>query len=152
VAKTSIRLLSAFRQGSQFPVAVRPGIGALRRKDIQVIRQSDRANVGDSLDLDAATRVEHPTENRWDYLLSVVPSSRLVGLEPHSAEDSEVAVVVRKKRNAVDILRDHLRPNVRIDEWIWAATGSVRFSRMERATRSLNQYGIRFAGRAVALR
>ena len=147
--RTAVLIKTALIEGSELCRAVKPNTTALRRQDIRLIAEGERSKIGDSLDLDEATIAAYPNENRWDYLLSVPTSSRIIGMEPHTARDKEVSVIIRKKRTAVAVLRSHLRPNARISEWFWVASGAVNFSRMERATRLLDQNGIRFVGRLL---
>jgi hypothetical protein len=73
----------------------------------------------------------------------------IVGLEPHTAKDSEIKVVIAKKKLAIQYLRDHLQPQFRVARWFWVTQGNVGFSKMERARRILDQNGISFAGRLL---
>lgn len=140
---------AAFQENSPLVHMVRQGLDAVKRRDRALIAQAERGKIGDSLDLDEATREDSPGEHRWDYILSVPSASRLIGLEPHTAADAEVKVVIKKKTNAVRILREHLKPGIAISEWHWVTSGKVGFSRMDRATRALNQNGITFSGRLL---
>lgn len=128
---------------------VKPGLGAVLSRDRRLIALTERPQVGDSLDLDSATREEFPNANRWDYLLSVPTASHIIGLEPHSANDSEIRVVIAKKQHAIDYLVNHLPPGRRVAKWFWVCQGAVNFSRMERARRLLDQKGISFQGREL---
>lgn len=125
------------------------GIGAIKKADRALIEPSLRKLFGDSIDLDAATAAEFAQAHRWDYLLSMPSKDKLIGLEPHSASDGEVKVVIRKKQNAQDFLRNHLKTKTQVAEWYWVTRGRVAFSRMDPAVRALNQHGIRFAGRSL---
>jgi len=122
---------------------------ALKAKDRQLVEATERKNIQDSIDLDEASRVDHPQENRWDYIVSVPRYSRLVGIEPHPARDGEVKVVIAKRKFAMTLLRHHLPPRHRVGRWLWASHGRVGFSRMERVRRLLDQNGIEFIGRLV---
>ncbi len=116
---------------------------------IQLIADSQHTRVGDSLDLDAASRDEHPNDHRWDYLLSVPDAGRIVGVEPHTARDQEIRVVIAKRQAAVAYLANHLRSGQRVDAWFWVTRGKVGFGVMERARRRLDEAGIAFAGRRL---
>src|SRR2546430_560875 len=61
------------------------GVGAMAPGHRKLIAVSEREKIGDSLDLDEASREEFPGANRWDYLLSVPAHSEIIGVEPHSA-------------------------------------------------------------------
>ncbi len=115
-------------------------------KDTRLIADRERTKVGDSLNLDEATKEAFPNANRWDYLMSVSHMGQIVGVEPHSAKDDEVSVVIRKKKQAIEFLRDHLPPQHRVAKWFWVSHGSVSFSRMDKVMRQLDQHGIAFHG------
>jgi len=114
-----------------------------------LIAENQRARIGDSLDLDAASKDEHPGENRWDYIISIPDLQEFAGVEPHSAKDCEISVVVLKKKRSTEYLRDHLQDGYRITRWFWVTEGSVSFSKMDRARRRLDQNGIEFVGRML---
>jgi hypothetical protein len=71
------------------------------------------------------------------------------GIEPHTASDHEINVVVAKRRHAIEYLRNHFQQGHRIAKWFWVASGAVGFSRMDRARRRLDQNGIQFVGRVL---
>ena len=144
-----LTIKSALQPNSDLQQHVQPGLGAVRPQDRNLIALSERPKIGDSLELDAATAAVAPQAHRWDYILSVPGGNKLVGLEPHSATNAEIKVVVRKKMNAVDVLRQHLKPGHTVVEWHWVTHGSVGFSPMDRATRALSQAGIQFHGRGL---
>lgn len=145
-----MKLAQALQKKSSLQPAVREGLGALRTADVKLIHERARRDVGDSIDIDEAAKAEHPTENRWDYLLSVPSARRLVAFEPHSpAKDSEIKVVIAKRRFALDYLRAHLPAAYRVSDWYWASRGKVTFMSMESARRRLNQNGIEFVGRVL---
>jgi hypothetical protein len=141
--------LQAALEGSYLANHVRLGLEALLRRDVGLIAEGERRKVADSIDLDEATREAHPNVARWDYLLSVTSRPRLVGLEPHSAKDSEVSVVIAKRRNSLEHLRGELLPQYRVSDWYWVSHGAVSFSNMESARRRMNQNGITFVGRTL---
>jgi hypothetical protein len=124
-------------------------MGAVLAKDRSLIEISQRARIGDSIDLDVQLKAAFPNAHRWDYIFSVADTEKIVALEPHTAKDSEISVVILKKRNAADYLRGHLPPKHRVSEWLWVTHGRTAFSKMEPATRRLAQEGIRYVGRGV---
>lgn len=140
-------LKSAFQETSHLRAHIETGLHALSQRDVRLVAESERSKVGDSIDLDAATRAEFPEAHRWDYVISLPASSQLVGIEPHAARESEISVVVAKKRHALEYLKNHLRAGYSIAKWFWVSHKSVHFSRMEPAQRRLNQNGITFVGR-----
>ena len=143
------RLREALKQTSRLRNLVQDGMGAFASVDVKLIAEDQRSRVGDSLDLDAASRDEHPEANRWDYIISIPDVGEYVGIEPHKAKDSEIRAVIAKRKHASQYLRNHLRNGYRISRWFWVTHGAVSFSRMDRARRRLDQNGIAFAGRIL---
>ena len=150
-SKRKYLLASALLPGSTLRPAVEEGMGACLARDRGLIAVGERVRIGDSLDLDGALRAAFPNANRWDYIFSVSDAGKLVGLEPHRARDSEVSVVIAKKRHAAEQMRTHLQERHRVSEWLWVSHGRTSFSRMERASKSLAQAGIRYIGRLHTL-
>lgn len=140
---------NALIRQSHLRQSVKAGVQALLPRDIALILQTERVKVGDSLDLDTASRAEFPQSNRWDYLLSVPGIRQIIALEPHTARDSEVAVIIAKRSFAISYLQAHLQPRYRITAWYWVSSGPVNFSSMERLKRRLDQNGITFVGRQL---
>jgi hypothetical protein len=132
---------------SRLQPLVADGIQGLKREHHALIEEEIRAAFGDSLDIDEAFRPGHEQENRWDYLLGHHESGKLVALEPHSAGNKEISVVIEKREAARRHLRDHLRPGVIVSEWFWVASGNVDFRPLDKAITRLNQHGIRFVGK-----
>ena len=143
------RLRKALNQLSPLRALVQDGLGAFEKSHVSLIAEDQRRRIGDSLDLDAASKHEHPEANRWDYIVSIPDKQEFVGIEPHSAKDSEVSVIIRKKQHATNYLRNHLQDGYGITKWFWVTGGAVRFSRMEPARRRLDENGIKFVGRLL---
>ena len=151
MAKAAQRFLlkSTLVPNSSLAPAVQDGMSAFLARDRSLIALDQRVQIGDSLNLDEALRAAFPNANRWDYVFSVADGGKLLALEPHHAKDSEISVVIAKKKHAAAQLRLHLHPRHRISEWLWVSHGRASFSRMERATRRLAQEGIRYVGRSL---
>ena len=142
MASTPVR--AALDEKSALHSNVRDGLGAIDRAHHPKFDPAIRSGFGDSLDLDAAMQPQHPTANRWDYLLGHTPSGEIVAVEPHSAESHEVKVVIAKRKAALEQLRPHLRNGARVAAWIWVASGKNQFADTEKARRLLDQSGIEF--------
>jgi hypothetical protein len=142
-------LMEALTKESRLRDLVEHGMGAFARVDLNLLAMDQRRRIGDSLDLDAASQDEYPEANRWDYIVSVPDLAVFAGIEPHSAKDSEIRVVISKKNHATEYLRHHLQEGYRITKWFWVCHGTVSFSKMDRARRSLDQNGINFVGRVL---
>jgi hypothetical protein len=148
VAKQPVRLANSLLPTSALRPQVQIGLGALTVANRELIALARRPEIRDSLDLDQAMEPTHAEENRWDYLMATT-QQRIIGFEPHPARDDEVGVVIAKKQEAQTYLSQHLAGNAAVSAWYWVSSGTVGFSRMERATRRLAQKGIKFAGRML---
>lgn len=146
-SSTPIRL--ALEPDSDLQGSVQEGLGAVERAHRRCLAVEVRPAFGDSLDLDAAMEAAHPDENRWDYLLGHTSSGQVVALEPHSARTDEISSVIRKRKAAIEQLREHLRPGQRISSWLWVASGKNHFADTEKARRRLDENGITFVARQV---
>ena len=73
----------------------------------------------------------------------------LLALEPHTAADCEITVVIRKRERALVVLREHLKTGMVVARWLWVTHGRVQFSVMDKARRRLDQHGIEFVGKQV---
>lgn len=111
-SKTPVR--AALKADSSLRASVANGLGAVKTSDRAFFDSAVRQDFADSLDLDAALREKHQQENRWDYLLGHAPSRLLVAVEPHSAKQDEITVVIGKRTNAREQLREHLRDGAHI--------------------------------------
>ncbi|MGO9739977.1 MAG: hypothetical protein ACLPN5_00335 [Roseiarcus sp.] len=72
-----------------------------------------------------------------------------MAVEAHSAENKEIATVIKKREAALRQLREHLRDGKSVAKWLWVASGNVHFAPMEKATFQLAQSGIEFVGRTI---
>jgi len=128
---------------------VKNGLEAVKRSHRNYFAEAIRSAFADSLDLDQAMEVGHEQENRWDYLLGHTSSGRVIAVEPHSAKQDEIGTVIRKRQAALDQLKGHLRGGARVSKWLWVASGTVQFVKMEKARLRLDQSGIEFVGSKV---
>lgn len=122
----------------------------MAKSDRKLIHVNIRPEIGDGINLDEATRVAFPNQHRWDYILSVPHRKLLIGVEPHSANDGELSVVIKKRINAVGFLAGQLKPGERVARWYWVTNGKVDFSNTEKTRRALDQNGIRFVGKMLS--
>ncbi len=128
---------------------VQDGLAALASDHVASIDPGIRHDFADSLDTDAALKVDHPQDPRWDYLVGHAPSGTVLGIEAHSARDGEVVTVINKRKHALLQLRSHLVKSVQIAAWYWMASGRVDFLETERVGLRLAQNGIAFVGRRL---
>src|SRR5258705_3436822 len=106
-------------KGSSLAGAIQPGLQAIPNANRRYIGESLRPMFLDSLNLDEATRPQHPGDARWDYLLGHDGTSQVIALEAHSANTSNVAEVVRKRTASREHLQRHLQPGETIAAWYW---------------------------------
>ncbi len=72
-----------------------------------------------------------------------------MGLEPHTANNTAISVVIRKREASLRHLRGHLKSGVFVAEWFWVASGKVDFTPMDKALLQLTASGIDFVGKAL---
>ena len=133
-------------EGSSLAAAIRSGIQAIPSEKRQYIEESLRPGFSDSLDLDEATRAQYPEDARWDYLLGHTDSAHVVALEAHSAQTSQVSLVIRKRAASRRHLQDHLADGHQVAAWYWVASGRVDFVPHEKTLNRLSENGIEFVG------
>jgi hypothetical protein len=140
---------AALREDSQLRPSIKDGLGAVLNAHRSYFEEAVRSSFADSLDIDEALKVGREQENRWDYLLGHLPSKQVVGVELHSAKNSEITTVINKRGAARRQLHEHLREGVFVAKWLWVASGQVQFAPMEKATFQLAENGIKFVGRKI---
>lgn len=133
-------------KGSSLADAIQPGSQAIPSADRRYIGESLRRTFLDSLNLDEATRQQHPGDARWDYLLGHDGSSQVIALEAHSANTSNVVEVVRKRVASREHLQRHLQDGETVAAWYWVASGRVDFAPHDKTINYLDQNGIQFVG------
>lgn len=134
---------------SSLRASVKAGTSAIKKADQYVLDASIRQDFGDSLDLDEATRVGREGQHRWDYLLGHTSSGSIIGVEPHSASNGEVSVVIAKKAESQRVLLDHLRAGSQVVSWNWVSSGPVSLLPIDKVRFRLAQHGISFVGRSL---
>lgn len=138
---------AALIDGSSLEPLVCGGLQALERPHLRDhVHAAIKAEFADSLDIDKAFAAQHPSANRWDYLMGHTASGELVALEPHSATSGQISTVIAKLGNAKQQLSGHLRPGKRVSHWYWVASGKVDFVPLEKAKLRILNAGITFVG------
>jgi hypothetical protein len=149
--KTPVR--SALIVKSSLLPKVLDGLGAVKKAHSRTHFDDEiRPDFADSLALDAALEKGHEQENRWDYLVGHETSSKVVGVEPHSAKGDQISTVIAKRKAAIVQLRTHLANGAYVASWLWVASGRVFFADTEKARIRLDQNGIKFVGRKILKR
>jgi hypothetical protein len=129
--------------------AVKDGLGAVQSSHKDYFDLPIRQAFSDSMELDEAVKKGNEQDNRWDYLLGHGATNEIIAIEPHSAKQDEVSTVIKKRKSAKEHLKDHLREGVKINKWLWVASGKVHFANTEKVIVQLNQNGIKFVGTKI---
>lgn len=131
-----------------------PGKQALNREHSRKVQCTDENRWATSIDLDATLqrRPQFAQSNRWDYGLAYIdPNGResAVWIEVHSAETSEVSVVIKKLEWLKDFLQSQcpalLRLTMRGSEktrFVWIASGRCNIAAHMPQIRRLQSKGI----------
>ncbi len=127
---------------------IKDGIQALETGDRKYISEDLRAIFDDSINTDEAFKAKYSQSNRWDYLIGNKQKNKIIALEPHTAKNSEIGVVIAKRSAARQQLKDHLDLS-QISHWFWVASGKTEFLPLEKANMRLNENGIEFIGKAL---
>lgn len=150
---SSTPLLRILLPDSVLRLEVKGGLGAVEADHRRDYFHSDvKSHFLDSLDIDGTLAKGRESENRWDYLLSHSPSDSVIAVEPHSAKQAEISVVIRKKDSAKEQLSDHLVTGAKIAQWIWVGSGKNGFADTEEVRRQLDQRGIKFVSPMILLK
>lgn len=150
--KSPTPIRRALRADSSLQPNVKDGLGAVKSAHREYFEVIARASLADSLDIDEGLKKGREQENRWDYLLGHDASKKLIAVEPHSADNSEITTVIKKRGAAIRQLQTHFRSGTNVAKWIWVASGKVRFLQFEKTRILLDQNGIEFVGGKIKLK
>ncbi len=104
----------------------------------------DTSKCEGSIDIDACTTAIYPNANRWDYALAY--DSKVYFVEVHSAETSEVSVVLRKLQWLKDWLNEKA-PKVRElkaeQPYYWIQSGKFSILKNSPQAKTIAQSGLR---------
>jgi hypothetical protein len=145
-AKRATPIRKAVKKESFLHQHIKNSIGAVKDSHRVYFDRSIRDLFEDSIDADEAMRQGNEQSNRWDYVLGHTTSEQMIAVEPHSASNGEISVVINKKNMAIQQLSAHFIPGVYIKHWIWVASGKTQFLPMEKNILRLDQSGIKFVG------
>jgi len=140
---------AGLKKESDLHSAVKDGLGAVQNSHKDYFDMPIRQAFIDSMELDEAVKKGNEQDNRWDYLLGYSATDEIIAIEPHSAKQDEVSTVIKKRKSAKEHLKDHLREGVKINKWLWVASGKVHFANTEKVIVQLNQNGIKFVGTKI---
>jgi hypothetical protein len=118
------------------------GLQALGKYSLKV-KLTDNSKCEGSVDIDACTTSKYPQANRWDYVFSY--DSKIYFIEVHSADTSEVGVVLKKLQwlkewlNQKAPLLNQLKPK----SFCWIQSNGYHILKNSKQERLLAQNGIR---------
>jgi hypothetical protein len=111
------------------------GLRALRAEDKPRIRAADTRAITGSVDVDSALKrlPEHAQANRWDFAIGYQHEDRdaecLYWVELHTADDSEVDVVLAKLRWLLRWLKgDGQALDAFERDFVWVSSGSTHYT------------------------
>jgi len=89
------------------------------------VEPTDKSKCEGSIDIDDCTVIKYPNANRWDYAVGY--DGKVVFIEVHSANTSQVSVVLKKLQWLKDWLETHA-PEIKIlkmhePAFIWVRSG-----------------------------
>ena len=94
--KSDSPILAALRKDSTLRKEVKTGLEAVLTKHRSHFDNSIRNSFADSVDIDEGFKKGNEQQNRWDYLLGHKSNKKIIGVEPHSAENSEISTVISR--------------------------------------------------------
>jgi hypothetical protein len=134
-----------------FEVERSPHLDALEKAHRSNLIDAKRKLALFSADIDKQTQKLAPNSNRWDYLVWFKTAKKLenevMALEVHSAYDSQVSTVIKKKEWAEIFLREET--DIKVNRWVWAASGKISILKTSRFARNLAKNGIEFPVKIV---
>lgn len=126
-----------------FPAAVcLEGKKALRSVDSDKIRVRGQLVFAYSVDLDACTKKDNPSDNRWDYRLALTHSlsgEYVAWVEVHPASTSDISAMLLKKKWLQTWLAEHAKSlfkrmggRLHARNCFWVASGGINIPKHHR--------------------
>jgi hypothetical protein len=132
------------------------GLQALRARDKPHVDPEDPRGLTGSVDIDTAFQQSDPQANRWDFGVAYKHSNRandvIYWLELHTANDSEIKVVIKKAlwlRGWLNGIGMPLSTFERDIVWVSSGPTSITLSAPQR--KQMAQVGLRYIGRALRI-
>lgn len=137
--------------------AHRPGLRALRSQDRPHIVAEDTRRLSGSVDVDSALREKYPEANRWDFAITYKHDDRkdefVYWVELHTANDSQVKVVIRKAQWLLEWLRGEGHALSGFErEVIWVSSGATSLSLSAPQTKQMAEVGLIHRGGKLRIR
>jgi hypothetical protein len=122
-------------------LTLKSGLSALKKKEgAKRIHLSKGSTAAGSVDIDKDCEKAYPEDPRWDYLVGVVNSKKLIAyyIEVHSAESSQVRKMAEKLQWLVDFVREQEKLAKLTAEYHWVASGRVNIPKHTRQYKQLS--------------
>ncbi len=114
-------------------------------KDSTKIKLNDGKQCEGSVDIDTCVTAKYPNDSRWDYMFSYMESVYFV--EVHSADTSEVSVVLKKLKWLKDWLRTQApeidKLKAKENSFFWIQSNGYSILPNSRQARLLAQEGLK---------
>ncbi len=144
MSKQKSKFKSAVEASPEIQNCFQNGLQALGSYSTK-IQVEDTSKICGSVDLDACVAGSYPTQNRWDYIICY--DEIIYFVEVHSADTSEVSVVLKK----LDWLKDWLNqkaPEInkikhKTLPYFWIQSKGYGIAKNSRQDRLLAQKGLR---------
>jgi hypothetical protein len=152
----TITFADAVRDCGLLQAALQTGLQALRAADRSRVSVVHSRRIVGSIDIDAATRQQHPHDPRWDYAVGCQNSSNahfVHWIEVHPANSRHVDEVIQKQNWLRGWVSAHASKLHQLPaKYYWVASGRVALPPSSPQRRRLAQSGIHFAGAHLRLR
>jgi hypothetical protein len=137
--------------------AWKAGLKALRARDRRHIQPESPPRLRGSVDVDAAMQPVEPQANRWDLAIAYQHANRdeevVYWVELHSAETSEVDVVIRKAQWLLIWLQDGGKALAEFErDVVWVSSGPTRFTLNAPQKKRMAEAGLRQVGGVLRIR
>lgn len=147
----------AIERTRHLETAYQTGLQALRAQDRAHLEIENTRKVAGSADIDNALRAHDPHGNRWDFAVAYQHTNQteeiVYWLELHTANDSQVKVVIRKARWLLNWLRNDGHRLKKFErEIIWISSGPTSFTLSAPQKKEMAEVGLRHKGSMLRIR
>ena len=136
--------------------AWKTGLQALRPEDKPHIAAADTRKITGSVDVDTAYKKVDPYGNRWDFGIAYQHTNRqaevVYWVEPHTASDSQVSVVIKKAQWLLHWLKND---GVLLKSFeyniVWVSSGATAFTDSSTQKKRMAQAGLQYVGNKLCI-
>jgi hypothetical protein len=136
--------------------AYKEGLQALRAQDRKHIEAEDPRKLRGSVDVDLALRAEDPHGNRWDFAIAYQHTNHqdefVYWVEPHTASDSQIDVVIKKANWLLKWLK---QPGNLLDQFkrdiVWVSSGRTSLTLSSPQSKRMALAGLTHKGQILRI-